>query len=119
MIADEGLFGRFALRQHLGRGGAGDVYLAFDPLRASEVALKLVRMSSTDSEMLAAERRGATLQQRLHTRVQEIADVYEVGEHEGFLYISMEYVSGEDLSVQLEREKLSLIRAVGIGIQLC
>ena len=38
--------GRFELRDFLGRGAIGDVYLAWDPRAQGEVALKVVRIRS-------------------------------------------------------------------------
>ncbi len=55
---------RFELREFLGRGAAGDVYLAWDPESAGEVAVKLVR-KRIDPELLQAEKNGVSLQRQL------------------------------------------------------
>ena len=43
--------GRFELRDFLGRGAMGDVYLAWDPQESREVALKVIRANRTDPEI--------------------------------------------------------------------
>ncbi|HEX5716707.1 MAG TPA: serine/threonine protein kinase, partial [Thermoanaerobaculia bacterium] len=67
--------GRFEIRDFLGRGAIGDVYLAWDPKLASEVALKLVRTAKTDPEMVAAERNGTLLQDALAKVAPQVAAV--------------------------------------------
>jgi len=111
--------GRFEIRDFLGRGAMGDVYLAWDPQRQAEVALKLVRTHRADPEMLEAEKSGATLQQQLARVAPQVAAVYEQGQDGTFLWVAMEYVAGTDLSEVLDRGPLPEERAVRIALQLC
>src|SRR5687767_3182330 len=112
--------GRFEIRDFLGRGAIGDVYLAWDPKLASEVALKLVRTGKTDPEMVAAERNGTLLQDALARVAPQVAAVYEQGDQDGFFWVAMEYVAGTDLAQVIEREApLDEQRAVSIALQLC
>ncbi len=111
--------GRFEIRDFLGRGAIGDVHLAWDPERQSEVALKLVRMQRADPEMLEAERNGVALQRQLSAVAPQVAAVYEEGESAGFFWVAMEYVAGTDLSEVVARGPLSETRAVLIAEQLC
>jgi serine/threonine protein kinase len=112
--------GRFELRDFLGRGAIGDVYLAWDPERGSEVALKLVRVSKTDPDMLEAERNGTALQAQLAQVAPQVAAVYEEGQTDDFFWVSMEYVLGTDLSRMLSGgRRLDEERAVAIACQLC
>ncbi|HKH44305.1 MAG TPA: serine/threonine-protein kinase [Thermoanaerobaculia bacterium] len=111
--------GRFEIRDFLGRGAMGDVYLAWDPQRQAEVALKLVRTHKADPEMLEAEKSGATLQQQLARVAPQVAAVYEQGQDDPFLWVAMEYVAGTDLSEILDRGPLPEERAVRIALQLC
>lgn len=112
--------GRFEIRDFLGRGAIGDVYLALDPKLGSEVALKLVRTARTDPEMLAAERNGTALQAALARVAPQVAAVYEQGDQDGFYWVAMEYVAGDDLAPVIEREApFDEARAVRISLQLC
>lgn len=112
--------GRFEIRDFLGRGAIGDVYLAWDPKLASEVALKLVRTAKTDPEMVAAERNGTLLQDALARVAPQVAAVYEQGDQDGFFWVAMEYVAGTDLAQVIEKEApFDEQRAVSIALQLC
>jgi eukaryotic-like serine/threonine-protein kinase len=112
--------GRFEIRDFLGRGAIGDVYLAWDPRLGSEIALKLVRTRKTDRDMVAAERNGTALQTALARVAPQVAAVYEQGDHDGFYWVAMEYVAGDDLAAVIEREApLPEERAVRIALQLC
>src|SRR6185295_5230961 len=111
--------GRFELRDFLGRGAIGDVYLAHDPDTGREVALKVVRVHHTDPEMLEAERNGVALQAQISQAAPQVAAVYEWGEQDGLFWVAMEYVDGADLSQSLSRGPLPEDRAATIAHQLC
>jgi serine/threonine protein kinase len=111
--------GRFELRDFLGRGAIGDVYLAWDPEGGREVALKVVRALRTDPEMLQAEKNGVALQEQLSRVAPQVAAVYEWGEDDGFFWVAMEYVDGTDLSQRLHAGPLPEDRAASIACQLC
>ncbi|HEX9940880.1 MAG TPA: serine/threonine-protein kinase [Thermoanaerobaculia bacterium] len=110
---------RFELRDFLGRGAIGDVYLAWDPDAGCEVALKVVRANVTDPEMLQAEKNGVALQKQLSGVAPQVAAVYEWGEDSPFFWVAMEYVPGADLSQLLSRGPLPEDRAAHIAYQLC
>jgi serine/threonine-protein kinase len=112
--------GRFAIRDFLGRGANGDVYLAWDPSRDAEVALKLVRTRGIDQDALAAERNGTSLQAAIAKVAPQVAAVYDQGDQDGFFWVAMEFISGDDLAAVMERSgPLGETRAVGIALQLC
>jgi serine/threonine protein kinase len=111
--------GRFELRDFLGRGALGDVYLAWDPEGQREVALKVVRANRADPEMLQAEKNGVALQQQLSSVAPQVAAVYEWGEDGPFFWVALEYVAGDDLSQRLARGPLPDDRAASIACQLC
>jgi serine/threonine protein kinase len=111
--------GRFELRDFLGRGAIGDVYLAWDPRAQGEVALKVVRIHRADPEMLQAEKNGVALQEQLSRVAPQVAAVYEWGEDGGFFWVDMEYVAGTDLSQRLARGPLPEDKAASIACQLC
>jgi len=111
--------GRFELRDFLGRGALGDVYLAWDPETGREVALKVVRANRADPEMLQAEKNGVSLQEQLSRVAPQVAAVYESGQDGDFFWVDMEYVAGTDLSQILSKGALDQDRAAGIALQLC
>jgi serine/threonine protein kinase len=118
-MSTEARIGRFELRRRIGRGGAGDVHLVYDPENALEVALKVIHAGISDPEMLEAEKRGAEIQQRLSLEVPQIARVYETGQIGEQFFIVMEYVRGIDLSELLRAQPLPEPRAVSFAVQLC
>ncbi|HEY0553387.1 MAG TPA: protein kinase [Thermoanaerobaculia bacterium] len=110
---------RFEIRDFLGRGAIGDVYLAWDPRAGREVALKVVRANRTDPDMLEAEKNGVALQEQLSRVAPQVAAVYEQGEDGDLFWVAMEYVAGTDLSRRLARGPLPEDKAASIACQLC
>lgn len=120
MLLHQQTVGRFEMRDFLGRGAVGDVYLAWDPQRQEEVALKIARVSKTDPEMLEAERNGIHLQAEICREAPQVAAIYDQGQDGDFFWVAMEYVHGEDLSQILAGgRRLPEERAVAIARQLC
>ncbi len=113
--------GPYEIDAQIGTGGRAYVFLARDTRDGHQVALKIVPIGSDEdaTETVAAERRGAELQQRFLGDSDYVPRVYEVGEAPGYLYIAMEYLEGEDLSAIISRGPIEPLRAVGLAIQLC
>jgi len=88
--------GRFAILRRLGSGGMGTVYAAFDEELARRVALKLLHSSGTISRiersLLISEAQAMARLSDLH-----VVQVYELGTHEGQIFLVMEYVEGRTL----------------------
>jgi hypothetical protein len=93
------MVGRFEIDSELGAGGMGVVYLAFDPTLDRRVAVKLLREDvSADAANQRAQARLAR-EGRAMARLQHpnVVTVYEVGIHDGHVFIVMEYVPGGTL----------------------
>jgi serine/threonine protein kinase len=92
--------GKYEIRQKLGRGGMADVYLAHDTADGSEVALKLIEHAddADTRDAIEAERRGAVLQARLADVDAHVTRVFGAGDVDGYFYVAMEYVAGQDLA---------------------
>ena len=92
--------GRFVVLRILGEGGMGVVYSAYDEELERKVAIKLVREAAHDgTEGRPRMLREAQAMARLsHPNV---VQVYEVGEHEGQIFIALEFVRGETLAEHL------------------
>jgi len=112
------LAGRYEVTGLLGVGGMGSVYRALDRELDEVVALKVLRRELlAQPGMLDRFRREVKLARRVtHTNV---ARVFDIGEHDGDKFITMELVDGEPLSTRLHREaSLSIGAAIAIAIAI-
>ncbi len=110
-------FGNYRLEELLSRGGMGVVYLAEDVRMGRTVALKLIAAEYAENEAFRAR---FLHESRVAGAINHpnVIPVYDAGEHDGLLYISMRYVEGTDLRGLLDREApLELSRAVAIVSQ--
>lgn len=96
--------GRFFVLEHLGRGGGGQVYAAYDKELDRKIAIKLLLDRGFSDEPIRARfRREAQALARLsHPNV---VTVYEVGEDDGELFLAMEVVRGRTIREWLEAER--------------
>jgi serine/threonine protein kinase len=90
-------FGRFRLLDVLGRGGMGVVYKAAQPELDRLVAIKLLHTEDEGDPAAVARFLGEA---RAAARLDHpnIVPIYEVGEHEGKPYFTMDYVEGGSLA---------------------
>jgi tetratricopeptide (TPR) repeat protein/predicted Ser/Thr protein kinase len=101
--------GPFEIRDRLGHGGMGMVYLGYDPMLDRPVAVKVLRVPDDET------RRRFLREARLHAKVQHphIVNIYAVGEHEGQPYLAMEYIAGSTLAAIIRSgEDVPLARKV-------
>jgi serine/threonine-protein kinase len=111
--------GRFRVVALLGRGGMGEVYRADDTKLGEAVALKFLPERIENDTALRERFLGEA---RLARQVAHpnVCRVYDVGEVAGRLFLSMEYVDGEDLATLLRRiGRLPEDKAVQIAHELC
>jgi hypothetical protein len=110
---------RYRIVGLLGRGGMGEVYRADDLKLEQPVALKFLPESvEGDAERLARFYNEAKLARQVtHPAV---CRVFDIGEVDGHVFLSMEYVDGEDLASLRKRiGRLSSDKAAEIGRQVC
>src|SRR5579863_6569570 len=114
MLAD-----RYEILQVLGQGGMGAVYKARDMELERFVALKLIRPDlANNPEILRRFKQELILAREVSHR--NVIRIFDLGEAEGFKFITMEFVEGRDLRAVLrERSKLSPDEAVRIIAQVC
>jgi tetratricopeptide (TPR) repeat protein/predicted Ser/Thr protein kinase len=110
--------GKYVIREKLGRGGMADVYLAQDTALGHTVALKIVERSADQDtrDAIVAERRGAVLQEHLAAIDPRVVKVYEAGDTDGFFYVAMEYIDGQDLAELMRRGPLAVEFAADVAI---
>jgi serine/threonine protein kinase/tetratricopeptide (TPR) repeat protein len=107
----------YRVRERLGAGGMGEVYLAEDTRLGREVALKFLTGAGHDEPerraRLLTEARAASA-----LRSSNIAHIYDIGEYQGSDFLVMEYVEGEVLSVRIARGPLPVREAVDVARQV-
>jgi tRNA A-37 threonylcarbamoyl transferase component Bud32 len=88
--------GRFLVMQRLGRGGMAEVYLAEDTILKRRVALKRILAAyREDPEYRAAFLNEAQRASQLVDH--RVARLYDILEHDGEIFLVMEYVEGQSL----------------------
>ena len=115
--------GRFAVLGAIGAGGMGQVFSAYDPQLDRRVALKLLHGAGSVLERQRLVREAQALARLSHPNV---VTVHEVGEHDGHVFVAMEFVEGATLREWIDehppggRERLvralELMRDAGQGI---
>ena len=113
--------GRYRVERPLGAGGMGQLLLARDPDLDRRVALKLIHPAQSRSP---EARQRIVAEARAMARLSDpnVAQVYEVGEVGGQLFVAIEYIEGHDLRAWLDegphpwREVLAKFRPAGSGL---
>ena len=107
-------FGRYQVRNALGAGGFGTVYLGHDTQLDRPVAIKVLRGGRDESH---AESDGFLKEARRLARLSHpgIVTVHDFGVHEGQLYIVSDYLSGPDLSEWLKHNSPSWHEAARVA----
>ncbi|HEV8484065.1 MAG TPA: serine/threonine-protein kinase, partial [Blastocatellia bacterium] len=107
----------YRIKRKLGEGGMGEVYLGEDSRLRRQVALKVLPASfqydPVRRERFLREARAASA-----LRSPNIAAIYDIGEHEGTIFIAMEYVEGDTLSQRIHNAPFPAREAAEIAAQI-
>jgi serine/threonine protein kinase len=110
-------FGRYRLIELLGRGGMGEVWRAYDTNIDRVVALKMLLPHYTQDPAFEQRfRREARAAARLNDP--HIVPIFDVGEIDGRLYVTMRLIEGADLQTLIGFGPLEAERAVHIIEQI-
>ncbi len=103
--------GRYVVVDFLGAGGMGAVYAAYDPELDRKVALKVLLRETAGG---AEQRKRLVREAQALARLQHpnVVAVHDVGEHDGRVFLAMEFVRGATLGKWLasERAKADVVR---------
>jgi serine/threonine protein kinase/tetratricopeptide (TPR) repeat protein len=111
--------GRYQIIEELGKGGMGKVYKVFDTKIKEKIALKLIKPEiASDKETIERFSNELRLSRKIGHR--NVCRMFDMGEAEGAHFITMEYVSGEDLKTMIRMAAgLSIGAVLSIGKQVC
>ena len=108
----------YKIIEKIGSGGMGVVYKARDTKLDRFIALKFLSQNLTSDEEATQrfKREGKSAAVLNHPN---IVTIYEIGEHDGQLFITMEYVDGRTLREEIDEQQLGNSEIRSIAIQLC
>jgi len=109
--------GPYRIKERLGVGGMGEVYLAEDQRLNRLVALKMLPDYISDDLRLNRFRKEARAASGLNHP--NIITIHEVGEHDGVRFIATEFIDGETLRDLISRNELTPNLALEIAEQVC
>lgn len=104
-------FGRYVILGQIGEGGMGLVYAAYDPELDRKIAIKLVRVVGDETAAARLVREAQAMARVSHPN---LITVYEVGQVDDEVYITMEFVRGVPLNRWLAFESRTHIEVLTI-----
>jgi serine/threonine protein kinase len=106
VLARGATVGRYLVLERLGAGAMGVVYAAYDPELDRRVAIKLLRPQAGSAD---PARRQARLVREAKAMARlshpNVGAIFDVGVHQGQVFLAMEYLPGGTLSQWLEADK--------------
>jgi serine/threonine protein kinase/Tfp pilus assembly protein PilF len=111
--------GRYEIIEGLGEGGMGKVYKAYDLEVHEEIALKMIRPEiAANSGIVLRFQNELKLTRKIAHR--NVCRMFDLGKEGPDLFITMEYVPGEDLKTTIHRiGPMNVRKTLAIGKQIC
>jgi serine/threonine protein kinase/tetratricopeptide (TPR) repeat protein len=106
--------GRYTVTGTLGEGGMGIVYAARDERLGRAVAIKTIKAAL--AEPMARERLLREARTAARVNHPAICQLYEIGEHDGELFLAMELLEGESLAARIARGPLAVPDVVSTAL---
>jgi non-specific serine/threonine protein kinase len=107
----------YKIKEKLGEGGMGIVYLAEDTKLDRIVAIKSlpqrIASNSEERERFKIEAKAAAALNH-----QNIMTIYSIEEKDDQLFIVMEYIDGQELKEEVRSKKLEVVRVLNIAVQI-
>lgn len=110
---------RYQIIEELGKGGMGKVYKAHDTEIKEKVALKLINPEiASDKKTIERFQNELKFARKISHR--NVCRMYDLNKEKGSYYITMEYVSGEDLKGMIRMMgQLGAGKSISIAKQVC
>jgi len=110
-------YGRYEIKEELGKGSMGVVYLAHDPQIDRLIALKVLRQDRLTSEAFVQRflKEARTIGRLSYPN---IVTVYDIGRDQETIYIAMEFLEGDPLNKIMEERELPSEEIIGLGLQV-
>jgi serine/threonine-protein kinase len=110
--------GRYTLERKIGQGGMGAVFRAKDNELDEVIAIKFLSAAAADEAMIQRFKQEVSLSRQFnHPNIIRLYDLGTYGEHK---YITMELLTGRDLSkVMVAGQPMDLDRGLGYLVQAC
>jgi serine/threonine protein kinase/Tfp pilus assembly protein PilF len=111
--------GRYQIIEELGKGGMGRVYKVLDKETSEKIALKLIKPEiASDKNTVERFRNELTTARKIVQK--NVCRMYDLNKEKGNYYITMEYISGQDLKGLIRQTgKLTVGKAISIANQIC
>ncbi|HKE33230.1 MAG TPA: protein kinase, partial [Candidatus Angelobacter sp.] len=109
--------GRYKILMLLGKGGMGEVYLAYDPRLGRKLALKFLPQEFTyDRERVQRFEQEARAASALNHP--NIITIFEIDQIDDIHFIAAEFIEGQTLRQRLEGGAMELSEALAIAVQI-
>lgn len=111
------MMAHYRILRPLGQGGMGEVFLAEDTRLERRVAIKVLHaeVAADNERRLRFLREARAVAAISHPNV---AQIHEIGQADGLVYLAFEYIDGETLSARMKRAPIPGEEQLNIALQV-